>query len=340
MRSVLRWIAIGLLAVAALGALGIAWVLRDRPDLVALRALEMPAAKAGYPGVTVTFLGVSTLLIRDGETSLMTDGFFSRPGLWPVLSCAPIAPDPEKIAAGLAIADVDRLAAVLVVHSHFDHAMDAPEVARRTGALVVGSASTANVARGVGLPEDRIRVVESGRPMTFGAFTVTFVTSRHFPLPPPGAATLGREIEEPLVPPAPALAYLEGGSYSIFVAHPEGTALVQGSAGFVEGALEGYGADVVLLGVGALGTVDRDYFDAYWRNVVGAVGARRVLPIHYDDFTLPLDRSLAPMPRLLDGFDRTLDFLVERAGSDSRVTLRALPPFEPVALYARTRAGR
>jgi L-ascorbate metabolism protein UlaG (beta-lactamase superfamily) len=316
------------------------WVFRDRPDLAALNALENPAAKAGHPGVTVTFLGVSTLLISDGETSLMTDGFFSRPGLWPVLAGLPIPPDPERIAAGLAIADVDRLAAVLVVHSHFDHAMDAPEVARRTGAVVVGSASTANVARGVGFPEDRIRVVESGRPMTFGAFTVTFVTSRHFPLPPPGAATLGREIEEPLVPPVPALAYLEGGSYSIFVTHPEGTALIQGSAGFVEGALEPYAADVVLLGVGGLGTKDRDYFDDYWRNVVTPVGAQRVLPIHYDDFTLPFERGLVPMPRLLDGFDRTLDFLIERAGAEPGIALQALPPFEPMALFPRSRAAR
>ena len=31
--------------------------------------------------VKVTFLGVTTLLFDDGETQIMTDGFFSRPSL-------------------------------------------------------------------------------------------------------------------------------------------------------------------------------------------------------------------------------------------------------------------
>ena len=39
-----------------------------------------------------------------------------------------------EIARGLARNEVTTLAAVIPVHSHYDHAMDAPEVARRTGA--------------------------------------------------------------------------------------------------------------------------------------------------------------------------------------------------------------
>ena len=50
-----------------------------RPDLGAYReSFDAPAAEAGSD-LTVSWLGVSTLLIDDGTTALMTDGFFSRP---------------------------------------------------------------------------------------------------------------------------------------------------------------------------------------------------------------------------------------------------------------------
>ena len=55
------------------------------------------------------------------------------------------------------------VAAVIPLHAHYDHAMDAPEVARRTGALLLGSESSANVARGWGLPERQIQVAKLGQ---------------------------------------------------------------------------------------------------------------------------------------------------------------------------------
>jgi hypothetical protein len=44
--------------------------------------------------------------------------------------------------------------------------MDAPEVAKRTGAMLLGSESTANIGRGWGLPEEQIRVVSDRGPIT------------------------------------------------------------------------------------------------------------------------------------------------------------------------------
>jgi hypothetical protein len=38
-----------------------------------------PKAEAGKKNLTVMFIGVATLLFDDGETAIMTDGFFSRP---------------------------------------------------------------------------------------------------------------------------------------------------------------------------------------------------------------------------------------------------------------------
>ena len=76
---------------------------------------------------------------------------------------------------------VDRLEAVLPVHTHFDHAMDSAAVAERTGARLVGGESAAQVGIGGGLPGDRIGRRGPGEPITLGAYDVTLVESEHCP---------------------------------------------------------------------------------------------------------------------------------------------------------------
>src|SRR6478609_622144 len=197
-----------------------------RPDISRYaHRFDVPPADGG---LSVTFLGVASLLIDDGETAIMTDGFFSRPPLAKVL-LGKVAPDLDRIEAVLARAGVDRLAAVLPVHTHFDHAMDSAVVADRTGADLVGGESTAYVGLGHGLPADRIRVATPGEPMTYGGFTLTLVESHHCP-----PDRFPGEITAPVVPPVKAGAYKCGEAWSILVGHASGaTALLQGSAGFV-----------------------------------------------------------------------------------------------------------
>jgi L-ascorbate metabolism protein UlaG (beta-lactamase superfamily) len=302
-----------LIAIVVIAFLASAWLLRrinDYPNLAPYAEHFLSPADEATAAVRVTFLGVSTLLIDDGETAILTDGFFSRPGKLRTL-LRKIEPDRGVIGRSLGRAGIERLAAVVVVHSHYDHAMDAPEVAQRTGALLIGSESTANVGRGWGLAEDRMRVVTDSDTLTFGRFRLKLLRSRHFP----HGMAMG-EIREPLRPPARASDYLEGGSYSVLVEHEGRALLVQGSAGFLEGALRDQHADVVFLGIGGLGGQDDGYRDAYWREVVQTVGARRVIPIHWDDFTLPLDEPLLPMPRLVDDFDTSMKFLLQQAGEE------------------------
>ena len=127
-----------------------------------------------------------------------------------------ISPDVAAIERGLADNQVTELAAVLPVHSHYDHAMDAPEVALRTGALLLGSQSTANIARGWGLPEAQIQVLQDRQPVRVGQFVITPIESRHFEFPDPAIRerALGEtEIALPLVPPARVFDYRVGKAY-------------------------------------------------------------------------------------------------------------------------------
>jgi L-ascorbate metabolism protein UlaG (beta-lactamase superfamily) len=68
------------------------------------------------------------------------------------------------------------VAAVLVGHTHWDHAVDAPAIARRDRCKVYGSDSLQRLMRLHGL--DGV-VVEPRHRYEIGPFTVTFIPSRH-----------------------------------------------------------------------------------------------------------------------------------------------------------------
>jgi L-ascorbate metabolism protein UlaG (beta-lactamase superfamily) len=273
-----------------------------RPDLASYAArFDVPGAD---PGLAVTFLGVTSLLLDDGRSRVLTDGFFSRPSLLTV-GLRRLAPDRSRIGAALDRVGVEQLDAVVPLHTHYDHAMDSAAVAARTGAVLAGGGSAAELARGHGLGEDRIRVVAPGDTVTFGSFRLTWVLSDHCPPDRyPGPIT------EPVVPPARVREYRCGEAWSLLVGHRSGrTALIQGSAGFVPGSLAGHRADVAYLGVGQLGLLPESYLRAYWAETVEAVGARRVVLVHWDDFFRPLDRPLRALPFAGDDLDATMRVL-------------------------------
>ncbi len=321
----------------------------SRPNL---ETLGIPIAEPSVPGppagdpppVTVTWLGVATLLFDDGETQILTDGFFSRPGPLKVILNRKIKPDVKAIKDALDGAGIvriprpaedRRLAAVLPVHSHYDHALDSAEVARQTGARVLGSVSTANLARGAGLPESQIREVEHGVLYTFGHFTVTFYDSRHVPRKRNGEdPPFPGPIDAPLEPPARVSEWKMGGAYSIRIDHPSGTSLVQGSAGFVESALDGVRADAVFLGIGLLSKHDLSYARNLWEEVVDATSARRVFAIHFDDFVTCPYGKIRPFPRVVDNVAKSLGWVQQVAGEQQQPRkVERLPFGKKVALY-------
>ncbi|MGV0040999.1 MBL fold metallo-hydrolase [Mycobacterium colombiense] len=282
-----------------------------RPDIARYAdRFDAPAAEPGAP--SVTWMGVATLLIDDGSSALLTDGYFSRPSLAKIAT-GKVAPSPARVDGCLARAKVSRMAAVIPVHTHIDHALDSALVADRTGARLVGGRSAANVGRGYGLAEDRIVVAVSGESIRLGAYDVTLIESHHCPPDRfPGV------IDEPVIPPVKASAYRCGESWSTLVHHRSTgrRLLIQGSAGFVKGALAGHRADAVYLSVGQLGLQPRSYLVDYWTETVRAVGARRVILIHWDDFFRPLTKPLRALPYAGDDLDFSVQILDELAAND------------------------
>lgn len=139
-----------------------------RPDIALYsNRFTVAAAKPDAP-LTVTWMGVATLLLDDGSSALLTDGYFSRPSL-ARLAIRKVSPSPQRVDGCLARAKISQLAAVIPVHTHIDHVLDSALVADRTGAQLVGGESAAQVGRGYGLPESRLVVAAPGDPIPLGA---------------------------------------------------------------------------------------------------------------------------------------------------------------------------
>ncbi len=278
-----------------------------RPDISLYRnRFDVPDADPDA-ALALTWLGVSTLLVDDGTCALLTDGFFSRPSLLDV-GLRRLTPSASRIDYCLNRAKINRLAAVLPVHTHYDHAMDSALVAARTGARLVGGESAANIGRGHGLSDDQIVVAASGDELSLGA--VHRDPHRIAPLP---AGPLPPRLDHR--PPGGAAGESLGVSLRRSVVHvdppraSDRRLLIQGSAGFLPGALDGRHAEIAYLGVGQLGVQPQAYIEQYWEQTVRAVGARRVVLIHWDDFFRPLTEPMIALPY---------------AGDDLNVTMRVL----------------
>lgn len=340
MKRFLKILAAGSGLLLLIAALSLTYLLNAQNDISKVAHLFVqPVAKPPAQGtVTVQFLGNTNLLFSDGTTSILFDGWFTRPGTFKTLFTG-IAPDEAAIDSALHRAGVETLAAVIPVHSHYDHAMDSSLVAAKTGADLIGSESTLNIARGLNFDETRFRLVGERGEFAYGDFKVRLIKSRHlvFPAGLLGDGNLEDEtIDSPLVPPANVLDYRMGGAWSILVEHPQGTALVQGSAGYVEGLLEGVSVDVVFLGIGGLMTQDKDYTNAYWTHVVEAVNPKKIYPIHWDSFTHPLGDEPQLPSLLLDnvlglGSIEGIEWTERKAGEERKV--RLLPMWEKVASF-------
>ena len=270
----------------------------------------------------VTFFGTTTLLFDDGRDQVLFDAHLTRPSLLRYVfgrgrTDAALA---ERL---LAAHRVDRLRAIFVSHSHHDHVMDAPFIANRCGAAVYGSPSALNVARGGGVPEERLVEFRGGERFRVGEYAITVIPSRHSK-PTIHNNDLGQTIDAPLVQPARLRDYREGGSFDFLVEAQGRRFLIRPSFNYIEGQLDGVRADTLFLGVAGLAKADAATEAAFFRETVEKTRPKLVIPLHWDNFFSPLDRPAAGMPRFIEhtgrGFYR-LALYCERHGVDCLVQL-------------------
>lgn len=260
--------------------------------------------------ITTVFAGTSSVVISDGTSSIMVDGYFSRPSVTQIVS-GKMRPDRDRITWALRRLGAEQLDAVFVSHSHIDHVFDAPVVADMTGAALYGSTSTQMVVRGYGLERVPFHQIEDGSAVSVGDFTITAIRALHsdgdrFP----GDTTM------PVRLPAAVGDFRTGGCYSFHIAHPDGDVFVHPTANFIPGALTGFNADFLYLGAGVAGVQSKEWIEQYWQETVRALGARTVRAIHWDAFWRPLSKSLKPIPWPIDRVGTTMREFRRLASAD------------------------
>lgn len=310
------------LAFGGLALAGLVAAFTLRPSAESYPALAARAEPAKPGQLTVRFLGTSTLTFNDGRDVVMIDGYLSRPGVVALLT-QPLRPDQTAITRHLQQADILRISALYVAHTHFDHALDSASLAKAYGAALHGSDTMAAIAaaEGVTVPVQRLT---SGQPSTVGAFQVTPFRTPHSP----GDVAAGATAADFRIP-GRARAYPEGGAHSFLIEHGTCRILIVPSAGHPGDAFHSVRADVVMLGVGNLSRQGPAAVAAYWRDTVTATGARLVVPIHWDDFSRSLDQPLRPFPYAVDRFDQTMKQLTALAGDHVMLSLpRAFVPMD------------
>jgi len=252
---------------------------QERDDADALRELEQRPLVLS-PGLELEWLGVSGYRLTYEGHTLFIDPYVSRVTLGDVLRRRRAMPDETLL--DRYIGRPDGVVGVLVGHTHFDHAVDAPAIARRCRCPAYGSASLAQLMRLHGLSGQAV-AVEPYRRYELGPFTVSFTPSLHskliLGLAVPFAGELTCEHVDALSPSA----YRCGDTYGIHVEVAGTSFYHQGSANLLDDAIRLRGVDYFLAGVAG-----RGFTQDYWQRILTRLEPRTVIPTHYDDFFRPL----------------------------------------------------
>lgn len=252
-------------------------------DASALRELE--AVPLALPaGLEVQWLGVSGYRITFEGVSLFVDPYVSRVPLRALLLGRVAMPDEALI--DHYISAPGPVAGVLVGHTHFDHAVDAPAIARRFATKAYGSSSLAQLMYLHGLG-DLAKEVTPHKPYELGPFVVRFVPSRHSKLLFGRKIPMDGELTCDHLHALSPRAYRCGQVWGIRIDVAGVSLYHQGSADLDEDELRDEPVEVFLAGVAG-----RSFTPRYWERILPRLDPRVVVPTHYDDFFAPLGRRL------------------------------------------------
>ena len=251
--------------------------------------------RAQAPAVRLEHLGAAGWEITAGDLTILLDPYLSRlryRGRFGSVDAPestgdtrPVfGPDDDLVPDTATIdAHVTRADYILHSHSHFNHTLDMPYIAGRTGARVIGTESTINLARGGGVPEAQLFPVRGGEDYEFGAFSVKAVPSLH-------SALNGKHyIDSRVVPrdfrgPRRMDSDIEGGTLAYLLRVAGHRILWFGSMNYLEREVEGLRPDVAMIAAARQRLEIHDYTGRLLR----ALGRPRlVIATHWDEQSLP-----------------------------------------------------
>jgi len=232
----------------------------------------------------VEWLGVSGYRLSYEGKTVFIDPYFSRAPFRDLVLRRTALPDPAAL--DRFVHAPGEVVGVLVGHTHFDHALDAPALARRFGCDAYGSRSLVNLMALHGLAERTVEV-EPYRTYELGPFEVSFTPSLHSKLLLGLAVPYDGELCCDHLDSLSPGAYRCGQVWGISIAVAGVRFYHQGSANLVDDAVRERGVDVFLAGVAG-----RSFTHDYWQRILPLLEPRAVVPTHYDNFFRPLGEEM------------------------------------------------
>ncbi len=228
--------------------------------------------------LNITWTGAAGLQFETDKETILIDPYHTRVDIFNTL-LGPISTDTAAVNSRLP--DMEKIAAVIVGHTHSDHALDVPYIASRSACSVVGSASMDTLMNLCEMP-GRVRVCSGGETVSVGdGASVTMIRSTH------GLVALGKvpfqgEIRPTSTLPMKASGYRVGTVFAPRLQIEGTTFLHVGSANFIEEEMEGHTCDVLFLCVP--GWKKRK---GYPQRLIEMTQPQTIVLFHYDDFSKP-----------------------------------------------------
>jgi L-ascorbate metabolism protein UlaG (beta-lactamase superfamily) len=225
--------------------------------------------------LSLRWLGAAGIELRAGSHTLLVDPYVTRVSLRQMLF-GKLKPDAGLIGALLPRADI-----ILVSHAHFDHLLDVPTLAARSGAQVFGSANTCQILKACEVAQEQIHQVQAGAHLDLGVFQVDVYPAAHESVL--GSVPYEGAVWSHIRPPLRAADYRFDKAFMYRIQMGERSWLFTGSAGPAPDAR----ADVVLLG-----STGRP---AFYQAILDQTKPGAAVLIHWDNFWRPLAQPLRPI---------------------------------------------
>jgi L-ascorbate metabolism protein UlaG (beta-lactamase superfamily) len=259
---------------------GLAYLATARRQHASDRATDRQLALGDSPlpaGLELTWFGTAGFRLAYQGTVVWIDPYVTRMPMAAVALRTVVPSSADAVARW-----IDRADAVLVGHTHFDHALDVPAIARAHGCKVYGSTSLQSLMGLYGLADSAV-VVEPKRDYEVGPFRFHFVPSQHSKLQLGLRVPFSGELTCEHVGGLTAQAYKCGQVWGIAIEVGGARLYHQGSADLLEDEIVDREVDVFLCGISG-----RRFTPGYTERILRALSPAMVIPTHYDDFFQPL----------------------------------------------------
>lgn len=232
-------------------------------------------------GLSLQWLGTAGFRFDYQGFTLLVDPYFTRPNVKRILKRGFIEAETATINHYLEKAD-----AVLCGHTHFDHALDIPEIAKLYTCPVYGSDSLKNLMTLYGMSQQS-HIVKCKESFELGPFEITFVESLHSKL------ILGMAVPSEGELCCEHLDHLSAGNFrcgQVYAIHIKVAGLSfyhQGSANLIDDNIMHKGVDYFLAGISG-----RSFTKDYTKRILTKLSPQVIIPHHFDNFFKELDQPL------------------------------------------------